>query len=294
MRVAILGGDSRMLYAARAFSDDGVSVSAAGFEKAEMPEGLSSIPVSEAVSSADAVVLPVRPAKGDCLNAPLSDVHIPLTDLGRMIGGKPVFSGCGAVMRPYFNGKLYDYTAREAFSVRNAVLTAEGALGVLIADLPDCLFGAKILLFGYGRIGRILTRYLRALGADVTVAARREETRIWARAEGSSACDVTLSDLGTYRVIVNTVPSRVIGEEQLCTLGRDAVILDLASAPGGVDTAAADQYGIRLIHALALPGRTAPAAAGRIIKDTISQIIKEENGGKDNSRLCDDRFLLHL
>ena len=294
MRVAIIGGDRRMLYAAEEFLKDGCSASAAGFEKAKLPEGLVHCPAQDAVSNADAVILPVRPADGEMLNAPLSDEKMPLTALGQLIGEKPVFCGFSDSVKPYLRGCLYDYAAREEFSIRNAVLTAEGAIGLLIGASSDSLFAAEILVIGYGRIGRVLSRYLRELGADVTVAARREESRAWARADGCAACGMTLSGLGTFRMIVNTAPALIITADRIAALRRDAVILDLASAPGGVDREAALQRGIRCIYAPGLPGRTAPAAAGRIIKDTISHIIKEENGGKDNSRLCDDRFLLHL
>lgn len=294
MRFAVIGGDLRMLYAAQALVSGGDTVRVVGFEKAESIGELRSLPLADALADADVIVLPVRPLIGEKLNAPFADEEIVMTLLGEMIGDRPVFSGCAQAVRPYVRGRIYDYTAREAFSIRNAVLTAEAAVGLVIRESRDSVYGTRALVLGYGRIGRILSRYLRDLGADVTAAARSESARAWAEAEGISACDMTLGGLSGYSLIVNTVPAEVLTAPLIAAVSRDALLVDLASAPGGIDRTAAEARGVRCIHALALPGRTAPAAAGRVIKDTIRMIIKEENGGKDNSRLCDDRFLLHL
>ena len=308
MTVAIIGGDRRMLYAAEAFLHDGARVCAAGFETAVIPaegspaaegsaavgSGLLITAPDEALRGADIAVLPVRPVKGELLNAPLSAQPIRLSELGALIGDIPVFCGDAEGVRPYCRGAVYDYTVREEFAVRNAVLTAEGALAQIIGAWPGAINGTPMLVIGYGRIGRILAGDLRSLGARVTVAARSETSRAWAQAQGLEACSFPLSGLGRYRVLINTVPATVLNAGCMAQMHRDALILDLASAPGGADRQAAKEFGMRCLSAPGLPGTTAPAAAGQIIKDTIQLIIKEENGGKDSSRLRDDRLLLHL
>ena len=283
-----------MLYAAEAFALGGDTVCIAGFEKADGEMARSCEPLDAAVSDADLAVLPVRPIQGAVLNAPFSDAEIPMSRIGDLIGGTPVFCGCADSVRPFVSGAVYDYAVREDFCIRNAALTAEGAVGRLITDYPGAVFGAEILVLGYGRIGRILSRCLRDLGAAVTVAARTQAVRTWARVDGHRASDFALTDPERYEVIINTVPAPVLSAEMIGRLRRDVFLMDLASLPGGVDQSAAQARGIRCIHALGLPGKTSPAAAGRIITDTIRNIIKEENGEKDNSRLRDDRFLLHL
>ena len=44
---------------------------------------------------------------------------------------------------------------------------------------------------------------------------------------------------------------------------------------GGVDFEAAKEAGVKVIWALSLPGKTAPITAGKIIKDTILNILNE-------------------
>lgn len=279
MRVAIIGGDRRMLYAAIEFLREGDTVFVAGFDETELLEGLSVSSAAAASAAADIIVLPVRPLTHGVISTPLSEQKIPPKELSAWIGDKPVFSGFAESLRPYFDGRLFDYTKREDFNIRNAVLTAEGVIGLLVAESPDSVFGSRILVLGYGRIGRILSGLLRDMGAEVTVAARREAARAGVRAAGMQSCDFDLRNPDNYCFVINTVPSPVLAESHIKRLSADTVIIDLASAPGGVDKKAAEAHGIRCIHALALPGRTAPAAAGRIIKDTIRNIMKEENGG---------------
>ena len=79
-----------------------------------------------------------------------------------------------------------------------------------------------------------------------------------------------------YQVIVNTVPVEVIDRDAVAQMREDVFIIDLASVPGGVDVSAAKDRELTCIHALALPGKTAPLTAGIIIKDTIMNILKRE------------------
>ena len=70
-----------------------------------------------------------------------------------------------------------------------------------------------------------------------------------------------------FDIIFNTIPSLIFK--------KDALIIDLASKPGGIDFDAAKAYGLKVIWALSLPGKIAPVSSGAIIKDTIMNIIKE-------------------
>ena len=54
-----------------------------------------------------------------------------------------------------------------------------------------------------------------------------------------------------------------------------ALIIDLASLPGGTDFAAAEELGLHAEHALALPGRCAPQTAGALIAQTVLTILEE-------------------
>lgn len=79
---------------------------------------------------------------------------------------------------------FYDYAKDEALLLQNAELTAEAALALLLERLPGPLAGSRILLCGFGRIGKLLARKLKALGADVTVSARKVQALELARILG--------------------------------------------------------------------------------------------------------------
>ena len=294
MKTAIIGGDKRMLYAAKAFYDSGADVAIAGFDDLQSLCDIRVMPVKDALDWADCSVLPIRPLADHCLNCPYSAEKYHIERFAVDNGAKPIFCGNAKSLSPYLHAPLYDYAAREDFAIKNAVLTAEGAIDLLFRCYEDSVYGAKILTLGYGRIGKVLARELSALGADVTVAARKLCDQIWIQNAGMKAIDYSFKELYNYSVIINTVPAKIINAAVIDTLRDDVFVIDLASKPGGVDFERARERDLTCVHALGLPGKIAPKAAGRIIKETIIHMIKEENGGKENSGLCDDRLLLHL
>ena len=71
----------------------------------------------------------------------------------------------------------------------------------------------------------------------------------------------------------------MINADVLSHVRKDALLIDLASKPGGVDFAAAKNAGIKTLWALGLPGKVFPVSAGSILADTVL-IILEERGNK--------------
>lgn len=130
---------------------------------------------------------------------------------------------------------------------------------------------------GYGRIGKILSRMLHGLGANVWVEARKYADL--AMIEGHGYEPLSLGELknviGEFDIIFNTVPSLILDEALLKRVHPDTLIIDLASKPGGVDFESAKLMGIKVIWALSLPGKISPVTSGIIIKDTIMNIINE-------------------
>ena len=172
---------------------------------------------------------------------------------------------------------LHDYFAREELAVANAVPTAEGALQIAMEELPITLHGARTLVVGYGRVGRLLAQRLSALGARVSVASRRFDHLAWAEAFGYGVERTGQLEgwLCGYDLVINTAPARVLGRPELEDLKEGALVIDLASRPGGVDMEAAAALGVKVVWALSLPGKVAPITAGKCIKDTIYNILHE-------------------
>lgn len=283
LNVWVIGGDLRQAKLAELLQNDGHTVHTYGLERA--PEAAwEGEPCLTGVELADCVVLPL-PVTGDgtMLNAPLSKAVHPLTQVldalrpGQIVCAGRV-DGQTLAMAQARGLILHDYFAREELAVANAVPTVEGAIQIAMEELPITLHGARALVIGYGRLGKLLAHRLGALGAKVSVAARKWADLAWAEAYGYGVeqTDRLEGWLCSYDLIVNTVPTRVLGEERLAELEGGCLVIDLASKPGGVDMEAARQLGVKVIWALSLPGKVAPVTAGKAILNTIYNILREQ------------------
>ena len=139
------------------------------------------------------------------------------------------------------------------------------------------IHGARTLVIGYGRLGRLLAHRLSGLGARVSVAARSYVDLAWVEALGYGVEHTSqlAGWLCGYDLVINTVPARVLEAEALADLRSGCLVIDLASKPGGVDLDAAAALGVRVIWALSLPGKVAPVTAGRSLKTAIYNILLE-------------------
>lgn len=279
----VIGGDLRQAKLAELLQGDGHTVHTYALEQAPdcAPEGERDL---SGLNLADCVVFPL-PVTGDgtMLNAPFSRHNHPLNEiLAALHPGQILCAGRvdhrTQAMAQERGLILHDYFAREELAVANAVPTVEGAIQIAMEELPVTIHGCRTLIIGYGRLGRLLAHRFRALGARVSVSARKWADLAWAEAYGYGVeqTDHLDSWLCGYDLIINTVPVRVLGEERLAELKKGSLIIDLASKPGGVDMDAAQQLGVKVIWALSLPGKVAPVTAGKAIRNTIYNILQEQ------------------
>ena len=251
-RFAVVGSDARQAAAGRALARAGYTVG-----------GVQQLP------QADCILLPL----------PLEQSGLPLAQLLGMakpgalaLGGK-VTDSARTIARAA-GVELVDYFARPELTVYNAIPTAEGCIGILLERRSRTLWGAAVLVLGFGPVGRALAVRLAALGARVTVAARRPVQRAMAEEQGLRA--VPLTDLAAaFDTVVNTIPAPVLGDGVLARLRSGSLIVDLASKPGGTDFAAARRLGHTALHALSLPTVWAPETAGEALARTVQTILQE-------------------
>lgn len=169
-----------------------------------------------------------------------------------------------------------DLLQNERVAILNAVATAEGAIVHAIADSVINLQGSHCLMLGYGRCGRVLAHKLKALDALVTVAARSQEARAYAEATGMRFLSLPELEnkLSGFDFIFNTIPSLILDAQRLSRLDPEAIIIDLASSPGGVDYAAAERLGIRARLCPGLPGKVAPKSSADILVSELVTLLK--------------------
>lgn len=279
----VVGGDLRQVKLAELLQLDGHTVQTYAMELRPEPGDLTGSDTLKGIDGADCVILPLPSAgEGGVLNAPLSSKKVPLESVFQAM--RPGQILCAGKLGPALAEQarergllVYDYFDREELAVKNAVPTAEGAIQIAMEELPTTLFGARVLVIGFGRIGKLLAHRLKGLGARVTVSARSYQDLAWIEAYGFCAerTDQLEGWLCSYDLIINTAPAPVLGEALLEDLSPDCLVIDLASRPGGVDFESAAALGIKVIWALSLPGKVAPVTSGRIIRDTVYHILQE-------------------
>ncbi len=273
--VCIIGGDLRQRRLFELLLKDGYTVKTIGLFEDDSD--------TSPLKTADIAVFPMPMSFDNVyINAPFSKKQIALMSVLEslpdgcfVMGGRISKETEDALTKRGL--KFADYYTREELIVKNAIPTAEGALEIAFSEMPITIFGSKSLVVGFGRVGKVMAKKLRALESDVTVSARKYADFAWIEEGGMRA--IHTEDLpvfaGDYDLIINTVPAMVLTEEVLKRVRDDALIIDLASKPGGVDFKSAKRLSKNVIWALSLPGKTSPVTSGEIIKEAITNILGE-------------------
>ena len=268
MDYIIIGGDARFGWLARLLRRRGETV---GTTFREAVEGVPALDAAALARAKRAIVnIPPRLAGSD----------LSLDELLALMPEDATVYACGPG-HPHEDGRVVDLWSDEAMILENAALTAEGALAAAMKASDTALRDMRCMVIGWGRIGRALTELLVGLGAKATVASRSETGRNRAVERGAEAVptgEVTAA-LPGHRLIFNTAPGMVLDADALRCADGDAMIVDLASPPYGVDLFAAWDLGLRAWREPALPGRYCPRSAARAL---LNAIDRSERGGEFN------------
>lgn len=265
---AIIGGDSRQRYIAKNLARLGYPVQT--YAVPGMPD--TAADSKDILRSARYIILPIPTLSPDGVIRGTELSPARLAD--SLCAGAMIFCGKpgSAAQILSTTAQVIDYAAWEPLTILNAVPTAEGAIQLAMEHMPGTVWHSKILIVGAGRIGMCLAMKLQALGARVTVTARKDRDLARIRALGLIA-DTTKQyelGLGQYDCIINTVPATVFTLQQLQNIDKECVLMELASAPGGFP----EQAGRSIVNGAALPGRVAPKTAGNLIADEILRYIQ--------------------
>jgi dipicolinate synthase subunit A len=138
------------------------------------------------------------------------------------------------------------------------------------------------MVIGYGRIGRILSKMLRGIGAHVYTVVNRIEYAALSRSYANIPVMARDMDghLQEMDVIVNTVPKTVLDGANLPHVKKTCLIIDVSSEPYGVDRNACRDLGLKVLYTNSLPGKVAPVSAAGYIKETIYNVIRDAEAVK--------------
>jgi dipicolinate synthase subunit A len=279
MRMLVVGGDKRSGYLAKLAMEKGWHVDAIWLDQFD-PAFACHWPQDHTY---DITVLPYPFCERDgMILTPLATKSLPAQEAAVRIpeGARVMTGSLGDLLQGVARARHWRVSNpgwEEAFAVGNAVPSAEGAISVAMAASDTGIHGSNCLVIGDGRLGRTLARMLRGLGAHVWVAARKAKDRAWIRAEGHAACDLPElpKRLPEVHFVFNTVPAQVLDEPLIALTRTDVRLIDLASAPYGVDISAASRLGREARIEPSLPGRYAPRYAGAVLLEVVEELMKE-------------------
>lgn len=282
-KIGFVGGDRRMIECAKEMANEGYETAVCGFDDYDGDFGDTiRTDLRGAILRSDAIVLPLPcTSYGSTINTRYSGQKIEADEVFSLVGaGSRVF--CGRATQDIIELaakrglQIIDYYASERLQILNSIPTVEGALCEAMRRSDITLHSSRCLVTGYGRIARLLSRALYFLGANVTVCARSYDELTWARALGLNTRHLSELKQGfaEYDFIFNTVPSRIIDGETLSLAKSTAIIIELASTPGGFDSEKAKKHFQSVIYAQGLPGRNAPKSAGVYISKVLLEYLK--------------------
>ena len=285
-RYLVLGGDLRNIKLAGMLADDGNRVYSFGQDRSDeiLDDGRieKCTSLKTAMEKAQVIIGPVPfSSNEDFINAPFAHDKIMIDDLMKTNKGKIFISGS---IKDDLKKKLdekymevIDIMKRDDLAILNTIATAEGTIEVAIKNTDKILQGSRVLILGFGRVGKIVANKFSKMSALVTCAARKVSDLAWIKAYGYNSLNINdmLYDLKEFDIIINTVPQTILRERELKHIDAEALLIDIASSPGGIDCKMATSMGINFIWALALPGRIAPSSSAKFIKDTVYTILEE-------------------
>lgn len=253
-KIAILGTDKRSKYLRELYLKEGINL--------------------YDYKDADIIIAPI-PFTRDGIN--INGENIKIEKFILDIKGKVLLSGAFLenIESRFKDIKYYDLMEEENLAILNAIPTAEGAIFEAMKNSDTTLCNSNCLVMGYGRIGKILSKMLKGVGANIYCEARNNKDLAFINAMGYNEVNISKLEeaLPNMDYIFNTVPVKLLNENMLKLVKKEAVIIDLASNPGGVDFQKARELELNVVWALALPGKIAPKTAAIYLKDTIDNLL---------------------
>ena len=286
LNIGILGGDLRIIILSKMLLDEGYDVYSYGIEKeVKYNHTIECSTINQMCKLCNVIISGIPFSKdGIILNSPFSNKELSVDKSLVFLCNKTLIAGA---IKPEIrekaienNVKIIDLMDNERLTILNVIPTVEGAICTAIENTEFTLHDSDCLVLGYGRIGKLLSKTLRNLGANVSTEARNEKDLAWINLYGYK--EISLYNLdedlnkNKYDVIFNTIPTLILDDKKLKIIkekNKDTIIIELASNPGGIDFKKAEEYNLKVIKALGVPGKVAPFTAAKYIKETIGKIL---------------------
>lgn len=237
--------------------------------------------LEEAVCASHCIICPIPLSKnGVHLNQNVLDEDISLSSLlEKLEPEQSFFAGCIAEdFKNTLEGRkvmVSDLMEDDTLALYNTIATAEGAVCEALLRSPQNLHHSKCAVLGYGKCGSTLVQCLKGMSCYVYACSDTEEelSRAAVIADKTGNLREFEECAGEFDFIFNTVPAKVLTAKILNKLRITVTVIDIASAPGGVDYAEARHLGIHATLCPGLPGKYAPSSSAKAVKNSIEKTL---------------------
>lgn len=235
----------------------------------------------------DVLVLPIPPTRDGIHPTGMPDLT--LTELGRLLTERApnaLLIGYGPCPAALEHMAYDDLEAHRSFINRNATLTAEGGMTMILDELRArggySLSEMVIVILGFGRIARSIATCLAGFGCRILVGARRTAARAAADAKGYFSFDITDKSFFDERgellfadrlhILINTVPSSDVIETAV-RMPNALFGIELSGKPHVLASCMKLPYPV--LDGRSLPTRYTPEAAGIALAAAIRHSLKD-------------------
>ena len=181
---------------------------------------------------------------------------------------------------PFGDNGFWYYNDNE-FVEYNAVLTAQGAMKIILDNVQMLINDVRIAVLGFGKCGKAICKLLIRNENNPDVFTRDSSSKIDVLSSGYRHKNILeINDaIYEYDIVINTIPFNIISTQAIKKLTAGNIYIEIASRPFGFDVFSVDLSAFRYINASSLPGRLTPISAGRNIAQTIVRMIEEGEYG---------------
>jgi len=275
---AIIGGDMRQIYMANELIVRNFSVIVYGLNDSLLDSNCyHANSLADAIYSSQIIITPIPVSKdGDNILSLNSQPDLTIEHLCSLLSpNHRLYGGCFTQeLKKYCETNsifYYDFMEKEEVVLYNTIATAEGAIAEAINSSTTNLHGSYCLIIGYGRCAVTLAEKLKNLCGHIDIAARSSHALAAAYTASYGTINVLelKEKIQQYDYIFNTVPALVLTKELLINTNPNVVIIDIASAPGGVDYLFAKTFNRNSKLCLGLPGKFAPKSSATFLIDHV-------------------------
>ena len=281
--VAIIGGDLRFVRLCELLVQKGIDVSIYGINHPDIPKEVKVCASLNDIKDCPYIIGPIPFSKDNkCVFAPMSNLYISIEQFFLAATNSYVLgSVLNKPLRDLFDKhhiKWQDIMDMNETAILNAIPTAEGAIQYAMQNSEITLHDSECLVLGFGRCGKILAHKLQGLGARVSVEARSTIDLSYISTYGYTP--IPLHELNKhlrkFDFIFNTIPVMLLDKRAIDLFKSDAVYIELASVPGGIDQEYCHTQGIHHVPAPSLPGIVAPKTAANILYQCLLLILSNQ------------------